>query len=112
MASCLKSRQLGEVAGHNLSGVKISGECAHTHLVRKLIASWLIIGQLRSPHGTGLNLTRGIHVGASCALGVCVRGGQRVAVAGVGIGWRSTLLRAMLVMIGTLLGMLFCVLLT
>jgi hypothetical protein len=64
IATCFKSRHVGAAVGRSLEGVKISGELAHTHSVRKFIASWLIMLCLCKPPSIGTKQTRGNQVGA------------------------------------------------
>jgi hypothetical protein len=77
IATCFKSRHVGAAVGWSLEGVKISSEFAHTHSVRKFIASWLIMLCSCKPPLIGTKQTRGIPVGAT----------------GVDEGWEHVLMR-------------------
>jgi hypothetical protein len=59
IATCSKPRHAGVVFDFILDGAKISGDFAQTHLARKLIASWLIMGAFCNPPGMFQNLMRG-----------------------------------------------------
>ncbi len=75
--------------GRRFVGVYRSGDFSHTHLVRKLTASWLIIFQDRTPPSIGMNHTfwgvvvpglvsflvdlRGLVVGGAGVIGASMR---------------------------------------
>ncbi len=63
IAMCLKPRHVGVVFHFSLDGANISGDLAQTHLVRKLIASWLIMGAFHNPPGMFRNLMRRMVMG-------------------------------------------------
>jgi hypothetical protein len=64
IATCFKSRHFGAAVGQSLEGVKISRDFAHTHSVRKFIASWLIMLCRCKPPLIGTQRTCGNQVGA------------------------------------------------
>jgi hypothetical protein len=110
MANGFKSKHFGVEVGRGLDGVNMSGEFAHTHSVRKFMASWLIMLCLCMPPLIGTKRICGIQV---CAVGVAVGWAQvpmQQVGAGVGgDGCTRTWCRSRLVMRGTNPGMLFCV---
>jgi hypothetical protein len=56
-------RHVGVAASISFFGVKMLGDLAQTHLVRKLIASRLIAFEFCIPPGMGQNRTWGMHTG-------------------------------------------------
>ena len=91
--------------GRSFVGVYRSGDFSHTHSVRKLTASWLIIFLAHIPPAIGMNRTvRGVVEAGS----VNFLGDRRGPVAGgVGVVGGSTCLRfSVLTMWGVLPGML------
>jgi hypothetical protein len=92
------------------AGVNTSGELAHTHLIRKFIASCDIMFLFCNPLLIETKRIHGICVGLGMAMGVAVRGDCQGAVTKFGVGTRTRQRRAMGVISGTLPGTLFQVL--
>ena len=92
--------------GRSFVGVYRSGDFSHTHSVRKLIASWLIIFRARIPPAIGMNRT---FWGVVVAGSVNFLGDRRgPVVGGVGVVGGSTCLRfSILTIWGVLPGMLW-----
>ncbi len=89
----------------------MSGDFAHTHLVSKLMASWLMRGVLQTPPAIGTQRTWGSRVGVVVAVGAWLQVDHRGScvwrgVGGISISW----CRATFVMGGTDPGTLFHVL--
>ncbi len=96
------------VFGRSFVGMKMSGNVAPTHLVRKLIASWLMSGAWLMPRWDCWTRTRGIHIAVP---GVVVRG----ECLGVGRVWAGVIgagsccrAEGAHVIAGMLLGVLLC----
>ncbi len=111
IATCSKSMHVGVDVGLSLFGVKMSGELAQTHSVRKFIPSWLTMLLLRNPLLIGMNQTFGSCVLSLCFIGARVHGEPHGGTAVIGtwgeIGtWCHC---AVLVIKGMLPGMLFCI---
>ncbi len=87
------------------------GELAHMHLVRKFITSYDIIFLVHNTYWIGKKRTHGIGVEPGMVMWVVVRGDQRGAVTGFGVGTGTRQRRAVGVISGTLPGTLFLVLL-
>ncbi len=108
IAICCKSKHDGVDLGLSFAGVNTSGELAHTHSVRGLMASCEIKFLFLTPPSIGWKRIRGIRVSTGGGVaGVVVwgdlRGATTVGVGGLGMKRRD----AVEVMAGTLPGMLF-----
>jgi hypothetical protein len=107
IAICCRSKHDGVDLGLSFAGVNTSGDLAHTHAVRELMASCEIKFLFLTPPSIGRKRIRGIRVsmGGGVAF-VVVRGGLRgattVGVGGLGMKRPD----AVGVMAGTLPGML------
>ncbi len=71
------------VSGQSFVGVYISGEFAHTHSVRKLIASWLIIFCNLTPPLIGMKFTFRMCVRITGPVSVTWQGGRQELMVGV-----------------------------
>ncbi len=102
LATCARSKQEGLAFEHSFVGEKMSGEFAHTHSVRKLIASWdiMLLCWMLPSMGTKHTPGRWVVNGADIVGGVC--GDCR----GVGVGTAGTMGRGRLVACWVILGTL------
>ncbi len=82
-ATCLRSKQEGFAYGQSFLGQYISGELAHTHSVRKLMASCNIMLLCLTPPSIRMKHTLGRRVGVGIVVACCIRGDQRGVGAGV-----------------------------
>ena len=107
IAICCRSKHNRVDLGLSFAGVNTSGELAHTHLVRELMASCEIKFLFLTPPSIGRKRIRGICVSTGGRVaGVVVRGDLRGATTvGVG-GLGMKRCDAIGVMAGTLPGML------
>jgi hypothetical protein len=104
---CTRSKHDGVDLGLSFAGVNTSGELAHTHLVRELMALCEIKFLFLTPPSIGWNRIQGIRVSTGGGVaGVVVwgnlHGATTVGVGGLGMKCRD----AVGVMAGTLPGML------
>jgi hypothetical protein len=80
IAICCRSKHDGVDLGLSFAGVNTSGELAHTHLVRKLMASCEMKFLFHTPPTIGWKHIQGIHVVTRGGVaGVVVRGDLRGA---------------------------------
>ncbi len=107
IAICRRSKHDGVDLGLSFAGVNTSGELAHTHSVRELMASCEIKFLFLTPPSIGRKRIQGICISTGGRVaGVVVRGDLRSATT-VGIGGLRMKRRdAVGVMAGTLPGML------
>jgi hypothetical protein len=73
-ATCSRSKQEGLAFGRSFLGQYISGELAHTHFMRKLMASCNIMLLYLTPPSIGMKRTLGRWVGVGIVVACYVQG--------------------------------------